>query len=47
MITATAKAFLISCATDANHYYDATDGTKLTQAFVDIAYKLVTPYLSH
>ena len=46
-VSTNAKNFLKSCATDANHYYDATDGTKLHQAFIDIAYKLVQPYLAH
>lgn len=46
-VSANAKAFLQQCATDARHYYDATDGNKLNQAFIDIAYKLVPPYLSH
>ena len=46
-VSSSAKTFLTNCATDANHYYDATDGTKLQQAFIDIAYKLVPPYISH
>ena len=46
-VSPSAKTFLQSCATDANHYYDATDGNKLRQAFIDIAYKLVPPYLVH
>jgi Flp pilus assembly protein TadG len=35
-----AKTFLKSCATDNNHYYDATDGVKLQAAFRDIALKI-------
>jgi Flp pilus assembly protein TadG len=46
-VSSNAKTFLKSCATDAAHYYDATDGTKMQQAFMDIAYKLVPPYISH
>jgi len=41
-----AKTMLKKCATTEAHFYDATDGTKMTQAFIDIAYKLVPPYLS-
>lgn len=46
-VSASAKSFLQSCATDQAHYYDATDGAKLKQAFIDIAYKLVPPFVSH
>jgi Flp pilus assembly protein TadG len=46
-VSASAKAFLQTCATDTAHYYDATDGAKLKQAFIDIAYKLVPPFVSH
>ncbi|MEQ1696562.1 MAG: pilus assembly protein [Hyphomicrobiaceae bacterium] len=42
-----AKTMLKQCATDPAHFYDATDGTKMQQAFMDIAYKLVPPYISH
>lgn len=42
-----AKTMLKACATDPAHFYDATDGTKMQQAFTDIAYKLVPPYISH
>ena len=35
-----AKAMLESCATDASHYYDATDSTKLLAAFSGIAQSL-------
>lgn len=37
LTSATAKAFLSSCASKTSTYYDATDGGKLTQAFADIA----------
>ena len=47
MVSSTAKAFLQTCATDANHYYDATNSSQITQAFQDIAYKLVPPYITH
>jgi Flp pilus assembly protein TadG len=47
MVSDNAKAFLTSCATDSHHYYDATNSAQITQAFMDIAYKLVPPYLSH
>ena len=46
-VSTAAKAFLKLCATDESHYYDATDGTKMQQAFIDIAYKMVPPYISH
>lgn len=41
------KTMLKKCATDASHYYDAENGTQLKQAFMDIAYKLVPPYITH
>ena len=46
-VSATAKAFLQTCATDPLHYYDATDGTKLRAAFIDIANQLVRPIITH
>ena len=46
-VSATAKAVLQACATDANHYLDATDGNKLKAAYDTIAQKLVPLYLSH
>ena len=46
-VSASAKAFLTSCATDPSHYYDATDGAALLTAFNDITKKLVKPYISH
>ena len=47
MVSTSAKAFLTSCATDASHYYDATDSNSLTLAFVNIAKTLVAPFLTH
>jgi Flp pilus assembly protein TadG len=41
------KALLEQCATTPSHFYDATDGNKLRQAFIDIAYKLVPPFIAH
>jgi Flp pilus assembly protein TadG len=41
-VSSSAKAFLTSCATNAAHYYDATDGVKLKAAFRDIALKIST-----
>lgn len=46
-VSANARTLLQQCATSPAHYYDATDGNKLRQAFVDIAYKLVPPFISH
>jgi Flp pilus assembly protein TadG len=46
MVSTTAKNFLTSCATSADHYYDATDGDKLKSAFRDIALKISTLRLS-
>jgi hypothetical protein len=45
-VIADAKAVLTACAgtnpnaVDASHYYDATDGVKLQDAFSDIALKI-------
>ena len=47
MVSSNAKSFLQSCATDANHYYDATNSTQLAAAFKDIATKLVPPVITH
>ena len=46
-VSANAKSFLTSCATDASHYYDATNTTAIYTAFDDITKKLVKPYVSH
>lgn len=42
-----AKTMLKKCATSDSHFYDATNGAQMKQAFMDIAYKLVPPYISH
>jgi Flp pilus assembly protein TadG len=47
MVSTSAKTFLKNCATDESHYYDATNTTKLTAAFQDIALKLVPPMITH
>ena len=47
IVTSNARAFLKSCATDANHYYDATNTAQLSAAFQDIAAKLVPPLITH
>lgn len=47
IVTPNAKTFLQSCATDSNHYYDATNTTQLAAAFKDIASKLVPPVITH
>ena len=39
-VSAAAKTFLTSCATDASHYYDATTEVALQAAFRDIALKI-------
>ncbi len=39
-VTTAAKNLLIGCATDSKHYYDATSGEALRQAFRDIALKI-------
>ena len=41
-----AKTMLQGCASDAKHYYDATDTSALTAAFQNIAFTLQTPYLA-
>ena len=42
-----AKTFLKSCATDAQHYYDADTGDALKAAFRDIALKISTLRLTN
>jgi hypothetical protein len=42
-----AKTFLQNCATDTNHYYDATTGDALKAAFRDIALKISTLRLTN
>ena len=39
-VTSAAKTLLTNCATDTKHYYDATSGDALRQAFRDIALKI-------
>jgi len=46
-VSAAAKAFLTSCATDASHYYDATTDVALQAAFRDIALKIATLRLTN
>jgi len=41
------KTMLETCATSKEHFYSAEDGAQLQQAFTDIAYKLVPPYVAH
>jgi Flp pilus assembly protein TadG len=45
-VNSTAKDFLKNCATDASHFYDATTGDALKQAFRDIALKAIPLQLS-
>jgi Flp pilus assembly protein TadG len=46
-VSAAAKTFLTSCATDASHYYDATTDVALQAAFRDIALKIATLRLTN
>jgi hypothetical protein len=41
-VSSSAKSLLKECATDEAHYYDATTGDALKQAFRDIALKIST-----
>lgn len=45
-VSSAAKTLLKGCATDESHYYDATSGEALRQAFRDIALKISTLRLS-
>lgn len=45
-VTAAARTLLTNCATNATHYYDATSGEALRQAFRDIALKISSLRLS-
>ncbi len=45
-VSAAARTLLKSCATDESHYYDATSGDALRQAFRDIALKIAILRLS-
>ena len=46
-VNSTARNFLKSCATDDSHFYDATTGDALKQAFRDIALKIVPLQLTN
>lgn len=46
-VSTAAKTFLTNCATDANHYYDATTEVALQAAFRDIALKISTLRLTN
>lgn len=47
MVGTNEKNLLTQCATSPSHFYDARNGAQLEQAFTDIAYKLVPPFVSH
>ena len=46
-VSSSAKTFLQNCATDTDHYYDATTGDALKAAFRDIALKISTLRLTN
>ena len=46
-VSSSAKTFLKNCATDNDHYYDATTGDALKAAFRDIALKISTLRLTN
>ena len=46
-INAASKLMLKNCASDAKHYYDAADATKLIEAFDEIAFRVTQTYLSN
>ena len=46
-VSPAAKIFLTACATDPQHYYDATNGNLLLASFKDITKKLIKPFLTH
>ena len=46
-VSSSAASFLQSCATDASHFYNATDTVSLTAAFQSITQKLTTLHLTH
>ena len=46
-VSSASKSFLTACATDANHYYDATTDVALKAAFRDIALKIATLRLTN
>ncbi len=45
-VSSTSKTFLKNCSSGNGYYYDAADGTALNQAFIDIALKISSLYLS-
>jgi len=47
MVTPDAQAFLTSCATDSNHYFNATSTASLQAAFASITQKLIALHLVH
>jgi Flp pilus assembly protein TadG len=47
MVTSAERTLLTTCATSPEHFFNAEDGNQLTQAFTNIAYKLVPPYLAN
>ena len=46
-VSSASKTFLTHCATDANHYYDATSEIALQASFRDIALKIATLRLTN
>lgn len=46
MVNSTSRAHLTACATSPDHFYDATNGDKLKEAFRDIALKISSLRLS-
>jgi Putative Flp pilus-assembly TadE/G-like len=46
-VTPASKQMLKNCASDPEHYYDASDAAKLVEAFDEIAYRLTRTYLSN
>ena len=46
-LSGAAKQVLEKCATDASHYYDASNAAKLVGAFEQIAYRVSATYLSN
>ena len=46
-VSSASKTFLQNCATDADHYYDATTDDALKAAFRDIALKISTLRLTN
>lgn len=46
-VTPGSKQMLKACATDDEHYYDASNAQKLVEAFDEIAYRMTRTYLSN